>query len=193
MPEDEENHAGAGNCPAERDDRFEPDLRFLLASGPAAWYDRGVRESPAEGRIRMKENLVRFRRVLRWLTAAAYLATGLCLIAACLRISRLGPRPFTPETVRAAFRPIRFLPAVCLALSAAGLLLDALLPQAAPKRKGEVRRSPDRTGERKAVRLARGILFGLALLLLVLGVAGDGVAGVIAKAVNICSECVGLG
>ena len=136
----------------------------------------------------MNETYSRFRSVLSWVTSGAFLATGLCLIAACLRISRLGPHPFTPETVRAAVRPIRFLLAVCLALSAAGLILDALLPQAAPKRKRAARRAADQVGARRAVRLPR-----LALALLILGVAGDGAAGVIAKAVNICSECVGLG
>lgn len=135
----------------------------------------------------------RFRSILGWLTTGVYLATGLCLIAACLRISRLGPHPFTPETVRAAFRPIRFLPALCLALSAAGLILDAFLPQAAPKGTRDARRSPDPNGAQKSVRLPRLVLLGLALVLLILGVAGEGVAGVIAKAANICSECVGLG
>ena len=141
----------------------------------------------------MNETYSRFRSVLSWVTSGAFLATGLCLIAACLRISRLGPHPFTPETVRAAVRPIRFLPAVCLALSAAGLILDVLLPQAAPKRKRAARRAVDQTGARKAILLPRLALLGLALALLILGVAGDGAAGVIAKAVNICSECVGLG
>ena len=51
----------------------------------------------------------------------------------------------------------------------------------------------DQTGARKAILLPRLALLGLALALLILGVAGDGAAGVIAKAVNICSECVGLG
>ena len=45
----------------------------------------------------------------------------------------------------------------------------------------------------REVLLPRLALLGLALALLILGVAGDGAAGVIAKAVNVCSECVGLG
>lgn len=48
-------------------------------------------------------------------------------------------------------------------------------------------------GCKKKAWLVRGIVLVITLALLVMGIAGDGMADVLSKAVNICTECIGLG
>lgn len=58
---------------------------------------------------------------------------GICLIAACISIYNIGDRPFTPETVSAAFSTIAVPVYLCLALILGGFILDGFSPS--PKAK----------------------------------------------------------
>ena len=46
---------------------------------------------------------------------------------------------------------------------------------------------------KKAINIARGIILGLAIVLIVVGIFDGGVEDVLQKATNICTECIGLG
>ena len=48
-------------------------------------------------------------------------------------------------------------------------------------------------GCKKKAWLIRGIVLAITVALLVMGIIGDGMADVLSKAVNICTECIGLG
>jgi len=47
--------------------------------------------------------------------------------------------------------------------------------------------------EAKRIRISRYCILGVAVLFLVYGLATGGIADVLAKAINICTECIGLG
>ena len=56
-----------------------------------------------------------------------------------------------------------------------------------PPRRPDVQRPVRRLG------LLRAALYALALLLLILGVGNQGMRDVLVKAIQICTECIGLG
>ena len=45
----------------------------------------------------------------------------------------------------------------------------------------------------KTLNIIRGVLVGVALILIVVGIFDGGAADVLQKAINICTECIGLG
>ena len=48
-------------------------------------------------------------------------------------------------------------------------------------------------GEKKAVNIARYVIACISVVLIILGILNGGMADVLAKAVKICTECIGLG
>lgn len=61
------------------------------------------------------------------------MVTVICLMVACVGIYHSGDKPFTPESVAAAFSGIAVPVYLCLALVAGGFVLDAALPRPATK------------------------------------------------------------
>ena len=122
--------------------------------------------------------------------------TGICLCVACAGIYFSGEQPFSPEAVAAAFRYVAVPVYLCIALAVGGLILDAVFPAEAKKqnRHKEADRSsavPVQNGHKLLyLRLA---LLGLGIGIFVYGFFAGGTADVMTKAVNICTECVGLG
>ncbi len=77
---------------------------------------------------------------------------GICLIVACVGIYRSGSRPFTPESVAAAFATIALPVYICLGLVFGSFVLNAALPL--PRKK----RSAVRQEEAQLAKLHRRLL-----------------------------------
>lgn len=98
---------------------------------------------------------------------------------------------YAPERITAAGRRIVWLAAAWAALMLGGW---AAHQYARPK---AVRQAPLRMGDsekstRRAARVRLALLLA-ALLFIVLGVVNGGAHDVLVKAINICTECIGLG
>ena len=128
------------------------------------------------------------------LLTAMLLITGVCLCVACAAIYFSGKQPFTPESVKAAFGYIAIPVYLCIALAAGGLILDAVSPAETKKRKVKktcVSPAPAQCDHKLLyVRLA---LLVVGIGIFAYGFFAGGTADVMTKAVNICTECVGLG
>ena len=128
------------------------------------------------------------------LLTAMLLITGICLCVACAAIYFSGKRPFTPESVAAAFRYIAVPVYLCIALAIGGLILDAISPAETKKRK--IRKpmdSPAPAENKHKLLYVRLALLAVGIGIFVYGFFAGGTADVMTKAVNICTECVGLG
>lgn len=127
--------------------------------------------------------------------SAMLIITGICLCVACAGIYLSGEQPFSREAVAAAFRYIAVPVYVCIALAAGGLILDAFSP-AEPKKR--INRKKDITSSAPAKQGTNLLYLRLALLAVGVGIFAygffaGGTSDVMTKAVNICTECVGLG
>lgn len=121
--------------------------------------------------------------------------TGICLCVACAGIYFSGKQPFTPESVAAAFRYISIPVYLCIALALGGLILDAVFPAESKKRSGKkidrATDAPSETGHKLLYLRLAVLVVGIGLF--AYGFLAGGTADVMTKAVNICTECVGLG
>ena len=132
-----------------------------------------------------------FRRWLGIVTGISIIAAALCLMGGCGYLF-LSPGGFTRERVAAVFSVISLPVYLALGLAVPGVCLELFQP-----RKREGRRAPCHatalsSGSRSApaFRLA---LLAAAVCLLVWGFVTGGAADVLTKAINICTECIGLG
>lgn len=127
--------------------------------------------------------------ICRWALAAA--AGILALALGCLTVYAL-KTGFTYEYMRALL--MLLLPGV-LVMTALGLLCVRLRRgEKAPKE--TVKRCtpyPEKEMPAKRRNMLRGAVIVLAVLLIVLGIANGGLWDVLVKAINICTECIGLG
>lgn len=154
--------------------------------------------------------MARAARVMRYVLMAA--TTALCLLlcwqAAGLYLTGNSPDNFSASGVRIApvysreaveERLSALAPALLgyLALTAAGLVLEAAAGktpgdpdsfQAAPRMDPAPAPPPE-----NALPVLRAVLYAAALLFIALGAANGGLWDVLVKAVNICTECIGLG
>ncbi len=132
----------------------------------------------------------RIKQILQIATAVSIVLAAGCLMVACLQLYLADA--FTPEDVAAAFRPIRLPVYLCLGLSVLGLISAPFLPADGKKPRGrKIAYVPPKAVGRPAV--IRTVILCLALAALAYGYFTGGTVDVLTKAVNICTECVGLG
>lgn len=140
------------------------------------------------------------RRIAVWgLTGLTlFLALGLCWAildlwreGQALRQADPAAVIYSPEAVRTRARWLAPLLALWLAALAAALCLGKRKRrQSAAPRPGEPTAPAP---EAKGLRRLRLVMLAAALALIVLGVLNGGLRDVLVKAVNLCTECIGLG
>lgn len=141
------------------------------------------------------EYALRLRKIYGIALSVIIVITGICLMAACICICAAGGNePYSREAVATAFSGIAFPVYLCVGMIAVGFVLDFILPVA-----------PKKASSRKMATVAESCLVSkktrafqwgalcAAVVALVYGFIAGGTADVLAKAVNICTECVGLG
>jgi len=126
---------------------------------------------------------------------AMLVITGICLCVACLGIYLSGDQPFSREAVAAAFQPIALPVYLCIALVLGGWILDAVSPVEAKQRGGKKikHNSTAPSTDKHGLLYLRLALLCVGIGVFVYGFFAGGTADVMTKAVNICTECVGLG
>ena len=80
------------------------------------------------------ERAKRIRLIFGIVLSVSLAIAGACLMVACVGIYRSGEHPFSREAVAAGFAPIAFPVCLALALTAAGFILDWVLPKDVEKR-----------------------------------------------------------
>ena len=68
-----------------------------------------------------------------------------------------------------------------------------LMRQAAAQAPKEAERAAPKAGSNRVASIVRIAIFAIGVVLVVLGACNEGTADILTKAVNICTECVGLG
>lgn len=133
------------------------------------------------------------KKCVNIVTAVLTVALGLCLIAACLGIYDGGAGEFSRAAVSKAFSKIAFAVYTWLAFVVFGAVLHFVYPTAEKRAAGKkcgMNKSKEST---KILFYVRLIVIAAAAFLVVAGVCTGGMSDVLAKAINICTECVGLG
>ena len=153
-----------------------------------------------------------WKKVCRILLAVMLAALTILLAAAAVRIwlegsARKAEDPlaavYTPENVAQALARIRPLLWAVIGMTAAGLVLDiggekgarSLPPRRAGRKASASRPAAAAAGKppERGTAAVQIILLLAAGVLIVLGILNGSLHDVLLKAINICSECIGLG
>ncbi len=149
-----------------------------------------------------KENLMRFWRIYRIVVAISIGIAAICLMVSCVAIYLSGDHPFSREVVAEAFGPISIPVYLCLALIVVGFILHFFMESGEnqkPTKKINRTTEPDEASvaaeqaEAKKLLVTRGVIGAVAICFFIYGLCTGGVADVLTKAINICTECIGLG
>ena len=137
----------------------------------------------------------KIKLIYEWVTAALLIATAAALIIGCVSIYLSGEKPFSRDAVSETFA--RFAPLVYVtAAFSVGGIFTLLLPSPSKKKTSKRQRPASVLAVSHSSgkdRIVTAIIITVGGLLLVIGLIGGGAADVLAKAVNICTECIGLG
>lgn len=149
------------------------------------------------------ESMVRIHRIYNIVFSIVLVIAGICLIAGCLSIYFSGDQPFSRETVAATFSGIALPVYLAIAMTVINILWGILSPIDAkkkPMQKKANRKAVSSEGEEidfdapeKKQRPYRNAILIAAIILIVAGLLNEGTVAVLAKAINICTECIGLG
>lgn len=148
--------------------------------------------------IMTKETLMRYKRIYNILFSFVLIIAGIFLIAGVLCIYFSGDQPFSRESVANTFSSIAFPIYLCLGMTVMNIVLEFILPTEYKKmgKKIGVQTSSHEKEESstdKRHRLYRHAILIIAILFIVGGLLNEGTIAVLAKAINICTECIGLG
>ena len=149
--------------------------------------------------------------ILSCLLSGATLLLACLLIGHCVQIYRAGVAPenlteagvrimdiYSPAVIARHARQIAWAFWLWLALLTAAALACLRHPQdarALPGMKSAPKRLPEpfAAQDTRSPRLTRCFLLAAAIALIALGVLNGGMRDVLVKAINICTECIGLG
>lgn len=148
-----------------------------------------------------KESIMRLHRIFNILFSIVLVIAGICLIAGCLSIYFSGDQPFSRESVAATFSGIAFPVYLALAMTIINIIWGLLSPTDEKKKPIQKKKRPAPTSEEetdilsaeKKQRPYRNAILIAAIILIVAGLLNEGTVAVLAKAINICTECIGLG
>lgn len=155
-----------------------------------------------------KENMARLHRTYNILFSIVLVIAGICLIAGCLCIYFSGDQPFSRESVAATFSGIAFPVYLCVAMTIINIIWEFISPtdekkKPVSKKKAHATKNANSdedaatetnfdAGEKK-YRPYRNAILVAAIIFIVAGLINGGTIAVLAKAINICTECIGLG
>ncbi len=139
--------------------------------------------------------MTRPTKILRWATAAATVLLLSALAVQCIDLYLTGRThafsTFTREIVAERLGLFTWPALLWAALAMAAGLTSRGEPTPLPLRRPDVsQKAPDSRWPVGATRIA---LYAAAALLTILGVMNGGLRDVLVKAINICTECIGLG
>lgn len=152
------------------------------------------------------ESIMRLHRIFNILFSIVLVIAGICLIAGCLSIYFSGDQPFSRESVAATFSGIAFPVYLALAMTIINIIWGLLSPtdekkKPIQKKKATIKKNVDASSDEEADILSaekkyrpyRNAILIAAIILIVAGLLNEGTVAVLAKAINICTECIGLG
>lgn len=121
--------------------------------------------------------------------------SAVCIIAACLHLFFTGgEKPYSRQTVAEHFKYICIPVYITIVLIAGGFILNLIFPQ--EKKKGLAGKPTKfKTVEKnaKVINIVRICVFTVAVAFILYGFLSGGALAVLTKAINICTECIGLG
>ena len=135
----------------------------------------------------MSRRLRRYRLLIAAATVA--LALTLCRQTIDLLLTGDSAAPFTREAVAQRLSGLAIPFAVYALAVVMGIILQAQKGSKPHKRRETMVPAPDC----KRINTVRAALIGAGVVLVLLGVMNDGWWDVLVKAINICTECIGLG
>ena len=146
-----------------------------------------------------KETLMRARRTFDILLSISIILAGICLIAGVLNIYFSGDHAFSREIVAATFSGIAFPVYLCITMIAVSIVWEIIAPSDKEKKpvkkikKEHTADNSDVDAADKKFRPYRNAFLVAAIIFIVVGLINGGTVAVLAKAINICTECIGLG
>lgn len=147
------------------------------------------------------ESMVRIHRIYNIVFSIVLVIAGISLIAGCLNIYFSGDQPFSRESVAATFSGIALPVYLALAMTIINIIWGFLSPTDEKKKPIQKKRKPAASSEaeqdidspEKKQRPYRNAILIAAIILIAAGLLNEGTVAVLAKAINICTECIGLG
>ena len=145
-----------------------------------------------------KENMARLHRTYNVLFSIVLVIAGICLMAGVLCIYFSGDQPFSRESVAATFSQIAFPVYLCIAMAVINIIWEIISPtdekKPTPKKKPlHNEATEEEIVAEKKYHAWRNIIIVAAIIFIAAGLFNGGTIAVLAKAINICTECIGLG
>ena len=145
-----------------------------------------------------KENMARLHRTYNVLFSIVLVIAGICLMAGVLCIYFSGDQPFSRESVAATFSQIAFPVYLCIAMAVINIIWEIISPtdekKSTPKKKPlHNEATEEEIAAEKKYHAWRNIIIVAAIIFIAAGLFNGGTIAVLAKAINICTECIGLG
>ena len=138
-------------------------------------------------------NATKLRRVYKILLSASIIISGVCLIVGCVLIYYAG-NGYSREIVGEMFSKIDIPIYISLALIIGDIVWELISPTASKKKTTTKKNNkPAQNTPCKKTRIIQLCVLGFAIVITVIGAIFGGYADVLTKAVNICTECIGLG
>lgn len=142
----------------------------------------------------IKSNKINLRSIYKILLSISIFVTSICLITGCIYIYVSGDG-YTRQIVSNTFSKINIPIYLCLFLIIGDIIWELFSPSEIKKQKCFYKKSNDNipSTTSKNVKIIRLVLLSVAITILIFGFVTGGYADVLTKAVNICTECIGLG
>lgn len=154
-----------------------------------------------------KESIMRVHRIYNIVFSVVLVIAGICLIAGCLSIYFSGGHPFSREVVASTFSGIAIPVYLALAMTIINIVWGVISPTDEKKKpiqkkaravknagsKEDASEETDFDAGEKKYRPYRNAILIAAIIFIVAGLLNEGTVAVLAKAINICTECIGLG
>ena len=140
-------------------------------------------------------------RIYLWIQAALVATIVIMLSVSAIRIYSEGSERkkenaleqiYSRDIAAEAVAPVIPLAAVSLCMTAGGLLLG-IRDENEKKPVKSVKNTPVKADDAKKVRTVRIVILSAAGVLIILGLFNGSANDVLVKAINICTECIGLG
>ncbi len=141
----------------------------------------------------IKNSIIRLRLIYKILLSISIFLAGICLIIGCISIYYQG-NGYSREIVNNVFSKINIPIFICLAFIVGDIIWEFISPTKKHVKITNKKHTNENTSvDNKNTNVIRLVILGVAVIALIFGACFGGYADVLTKAINICTECIGLG